>query len=184
MLPKHCKTLFGPRYALLRREFIDRKPRDRIEERCERILVFWGGTDPVNMTETMFDALVDRRFKSQKFTVVMGANNSRKEKVIERARNTKNVKCLVQVDNMAQLMDESDLFFGAGGTVTWERCRLGLPSIVVSIADNQIESNKDLAEDGFTRYLGHFDQITVSDMKNALGSMIETHFQHPFRGKI
>ena len=48
------------------------------------------------------------------------------------------MSCLVvDVQNMAQIMKESDLAIGAAGTTTWERCCLGLPSILIVQAENQ-----------------------------------------------
>ena len=38
---------------------------------------------------------------------------------------------------MAELISKCDLAIGAAGTTAWERCCLGLPSIIITIADNQ-----------------------------------------------
>ena len=38
---------------------------------------------------------------------------------------------------MAELMADSDFSIGAAGSTSWERCALGVPSILVSIAENQ-----------------------------------------------
>ena len=43
-------------------------------------------------------------------------------------------------------MLNSDLFIGAGGTTTWERLYMGLPSIVTIISDDQKESTELLSE--------------------------------------
>ena len=43
------------------------------------------------------------------------------------------------VTAMAKLMAEADLAIGAGGTTTWERCCLGLPAVLLIVADNQRE---------------------------------------------
>lgn len=44
-----------------------------------------------------------------------------------------------QIDYMADLMQKADLSIGAGGSTTWERCYLGLPSLCIITADNQRE---------------------------------------------
>jgi spore coat polysaccharide biosynthesis predicted glycosyltransferase SpsG len=51
---------------------------------------------------------------------------------------------LIDVKNMAQLMSESDLSIGSAGGSSWERCCLGLPSIIVVSADNQVEISNNL----------------------------------------
>ena len=49
---------------------------------------------------------------------------------------------------MAELMAEADLAIGAGGTATWERCCLGLPTISFCVAENQRKQIADAAEVG------------------------------------
>jgi hypothetical protein len=65
-------------------------------------------------------------------------------------------------------MAEADLMVGGGGATTWERMCLGLPAIVISIADNQIQVNKSLAAAGFIVYAGEIDTIRRFDLYDAL----------------
>ena len=67
------------------------------------------------------------------------------------------------INNMADLMLEADLAFGAGGTTSWERCCLGLPSIVVSLANNQDDITRVLAAVNAIHFLGNKKQVN-SDM--------------------
>ena len=68
-----------------------------------------------------------------------------------------------------------------GGTVTWEKCVLGLPSLVVSTADNQLNnltklhrlgahismgSNKYLTSDNVKRHLLNLDIAALTSMSN------------------
>jgi spore coat polysaccharide biosynthesis predicted glycosyltransferase SpsG len=46
---------------------------------------------------------------------------------------------LVGVNAMGQLMSDSDLCIGAAGATSWERCCLGLPTIICVLAANQRE---------------------------------------------
>jgi predicted glycosyltransferase len=50
--------------------------------------------------------------------------------------------------NIARLMTNADIAIGAGGTTTWERCCLGLPTIVLGLADNQVWASRILDEFG------------------------------------
>jgi spore coat polysaccharide biosynthesis predicted glycosyltransferase SpsG len=52
---------------------------------------------------------------------------------------------------MAQLMFEADLAVGAGGSTSWERCCLGLPTLLYVTADNQKEIAKNLEKLGAVR---------------------------------
>ena len=49
---------------------------------------------------------------------------------------------------MAELMLNADLAIGAGGSTSWERCCLGLPTLLCVLADNQRNSAESLEELG------------------------------------
>ena len=72
---------------------------------------------------------------------------------------------------MAELMNAADLMLGAGGTTTWERCYLGLPSLVTAIADNQVQICKDCHVAGLIDYLGFYDVVSEQDIAERLLEM-------------
>ena len=51
---------------------------------------------------------------------------------------------LLTVSNIAEVMADYDIAIGAGGGTTWERCCLGMPSLVTTLATNQSEIVKTL----------------------------------------
>jgi len=57
-------------------------------------------------------------------------------------------KVMVNVSDMAQLMADSDLAIGAAGATSWERCCLGLPTVLVVLAENQRLIARGLREAG------------------------------------
>ena len=69
---------------------------------------------------------------------------------------------------MAELMANADLCLGAGGTTTWERCFLGLPTLVTSVAENQMEICRDCAEKGYIYYLGRWDKVSEADIAGTI----------------
>jgi RimJ/RimL family protein N-acetyltransferase len=73
---------------------------------------------------------------------------------------------------MAERMRRADLFIGAGGSTTWERMALGLPGIVIAVADNQIAISEALAQDGYQVYLGASHQVSVDSIRDALAVMM------------
>jgi UDP-2,4-diacetamido-2,4,6-trideoxy-beta-L-altropyranose hydrolase len=147
-VPEHCQLLLGPRYALLREEF--RTLRDKVKVRdgdVKKILVFFGGVDYGNYTSLAIQALAELNIEV-KVDVVIGAQHPNQEDV-KIACNNHGFSYHVQTDRMAELMVNADLAIGAGGTASWERCCLGLPSIVICIAVNQRKMIVDGAEAGF-----------------------------------
>jgi UDP-2,4-diacetamido-2,4,6-trideoxy-beta-L-altropyranose hydrolase len=148
-VPAHCQQLLGPRYALLRDEF--RKLREQVKPRTgkvKRILVFFGGVDAGNYTGVAVDALAGLDIKGVDVDVVIGAQHPYRPQ-IEAACATQRYACHVQTTRMAELMAAADLAIGAGGSATWERCCLGLPTLSICVAANQQKQIADAAQEGF-----------------------------------
>jgi UDP-2,4-diacetamido-2,4,6-trideoxy-beta-L-altropyranose hydrolase len=149
LVPHSCTKLLGPKYALLRKEF--RKARKNLSLRSgevKRVLVFFGGTDPDNITRLAIEALSNPDLLHLQVDVVIGAQNPNRVAVEKVIQDRPGTSLHIQASNMAQLMSKADLAIGAGGSATWERLYLGLPSIVIPIAKNQIPSAKDLCHVG------------------------------------
>lgn len=159
LVPGHCVQMLGPNYVLLREEFLQavNEPRVRTGE-INNILVFFGGTDPTGETIKTLEAFQELTIPEIEINVVVGESNPKRYEIEQMCKGMSNVKFYCQVSNMADLMWKADLAIGAGGSTTWERCLLGLPTIVVIIADNQREVTQAVAKHGSVIYLGeHFD---------------------------
>ena len=137
IVPRHCQLLLGPRYALLREEF--RQLRKQVKPRTgpvKRIFIFFGGVDSDNYTGRAIESLVNISIHELYVDVVIGSQHPCREQ-IEATCARHGFICHVQTSRMAELMTAADLAILAGGTVTWERCCLGLPAVVVITAENQ-----------------------------------------------
>lgn len=168
-----CKKLLGPRYVLLRPEFLQARSRLRQRDgQVKRILVFFGGGDPDNLTATAVEAIQALLQPDIATDVVVGASNPHASSIEDYCNRVSNTSFHLQVSNMAELTEASDLALCAGGSTTWERCFLGLPSITVVVADNQESTTVDIAREGAIRYLGWADQLDKSDYVKALREMI------------
>ncbi len=170
-VPEHCQLLLGPRYALLREEF--RFLREQIKPRTgevKRILVFFGGVDADNYTSFAIQALAELKCKQQ-VDVVIGAQHPKREQVQQICVECGYV-CHVQTTRMAELMGEADLAISAGGTATWERCCLGLPTITLCLAENQRKQIADAAEAGLL-YAPISEQNLIEVIRDHVNSILE-----------
>lgn len=172
-LPSHCQRLLGPRYALLRPEYAEfRKIRASREGKVQRVLVFFGGTDVANATGTALEALMAPEFRELHVDVVVGASNPHRG-VIERQVSQRPFTALHEPrPHLADLMALADLALGAGGATTWERLCLGLPSLVVSIAENQVPACGSLGSSGYIEYLGPISGIGSEQIRLGLLAMM------------
>lgn len=135
-VPNDCQTLLGPHFALLRPEF--RELRKSIRQRngiISKVLVSFGGVDVNNYTEPVIQAL-SRIEGIQSVDIVIGDQHPFKKEIINKCANY-NFKLHIQTEKIAELITRSDFAIGASGSTTWERCCLGLPSLVIPIAENQ-----------------------------------------------
>lgn len=149
LVPVLCRRLLGPRYALLRSEFIRERTKKPVHTgKVNRLLVFLGGSDPGNYTSIALDALDLIKKRRFQVDVVVGSINVHRGDIERRCREMPDVRFHCDVLDMASLLAASDLVIGAGGTNTWERACLGLPSIVIAVAPNQRVQTAAMAELG------------------------------------
>ncbi len=169
----HTKLLLGTKYVLLRREFLKYKDLKReMHRRARKILVFMGGADPTNETGKVLKALKLLNRDDVAVDVVIGASNPFKDEIITMAKQIPHVTCHFDVNNMAELMSSADMGIGAGGTSTWERCCIGLPSIIMVLADNQKKIAEELEKEGVVVNLGWHEEVTEMDIRDAAQSLL------------
>lgn len=168
LVPPHCRLFLGPEYLILRPEFYEAKKVAKVRNgEVRRILIFFGASDPTNETEKVLKALKKIHTDSFEIDIVVGSANRRREKIQEMCYEM-NMHFHCQIDYIATLMANADLSIGAGGVTMWERCFLGLPSIVTIVADNQKESVKDAVDYGAIWSLGHYMHVNISSYVDIL----------------
>jgi len=174
-----CTRLLGPRYALLRPEFAD--ARAKMKPRAgpvRRVLVFFGGSDPANVTGRALEALSAPEFGHLDVDAVVGITNPHRADIERQIAARPRTTLHVQVDNIAQIMARADLAVGAGGSTTWERLSLGLPSLVVTIAENQSRLTEDLHTEGLLTWIGGVDTVGAREIRQALDDAIDRSAKH------
>lgn len=162
LVPEGCFRLIGPAFALLRPDFAARRAESLARRRVphwRRLLITMGGIDKDDATGAMLQTVAGLEFpEGFAIDVVMGAQAPHIGKVRqEAARLPVPVTVHVDVADMAGLMAGADLAIGAAGGTSWERCCLGLPTLMLVLADNQARSASALADSGAAILLGRFD---------------------------
>lgn len=142
LVPADCRLLCGSNYALLRPEFAALRPyslQRRARPALRELLITMGGVDMHNATGQVLQALRTCHLPADcRITVVLGATAPWLDEVKRLAQDMPlPTRVRVGISDMAQLMADSDLAIGAAGATSWERCCLGLPSIVLNAAENQ-----------------------------------------------
>jgi UDP-2,4-diacetamido-2,4,6-trideoxy-beta-L-altropyranose hydrolase len=168
-----CTKFLGPNYALLRNEFSEtRKLLPSRSGEVKRVFVFLGGVDSENLSAKVLEALSTPELAHLAVDIVIGKQNPNRKELDKLVAVRDRTTLHVQIQNIAELMGRADLAVGAGGSTTWERLCLGLPTIVIAVAENQISPSKSLHQEGIVSLIGDQKNIHVDDIRKSLSEMI------------
>lgn len=146
LVPDHCRLLFGISYVPLRPGFQENRRQlssGRIRKNATRILVNLGGAPDRSVLDRVLSASA-----SLDATVAIDLMIASEDLARDVERQFTDVTIHVNVDNPVSLIDAADIAFGAAGVSAWERCCLGLPGIVLILAENQRPGALTLSESG------------------------------------
>jgi UDP-2,4-diacetamido-2,4,6-trideoxy-beta-L-altropyranose hydrolase len=169
LVPASCTILVGSDYALLRDQFAKQRFFSREKERSfppQNIMINVGGTDPQNITKTIIYGLQLSGYACHLHVVggEVGPNLDNLGLQISKYKN---------VENMASLYAMADLAIGAAGTSSWERCCLGLPTLLLVTAANQLPNTRSLIAARAVSYLGDADGLTPESISNSVSKLFE-----------
>jgi len=132
------RFLLGTKYVLLRKEFLTgNRPPHNISRIARKILVTLGGSDPDNVTLNIINAVKTIDPGDTEVTVVIGGKNPHVDLIYQSVKDLPNITLIQNTGDMPGLMAWADIAISAGGSTCWELLFMGVPSIVISIADNQ-----------------------------------------------
>ncbi len=178
LVPEGCTLLCGSIYALLRPEFAALRSYSlhrRAQPKLKHLLITMGGVDKDNVTAKVLSALRSCPLPDGcEITVVMGATPPWLEAVHQQAQTMPwPTSVLSGASNMAQLMADSDLAIGAAGGTSWERCCLGLPTIMLVLAENQSAVAHGLAKAGAAVVL-EFNDSFVPQLVSSIADILDS----------
>ena len=180
LVPEICRILTGTSYALLRTEFSSLREGALKKRECfegiNSIVVSLGGGDQMHLLEDIFSGI-------EKFVRTLSTNHSIPNSVLCRVVlgsaaseflpylpqvNGLQWELLRNVGNMAELLHDADVVIGAAGTSAWERCTLGVPSLMLVVADNQELVARALVNKGAALMMKSPYDISVAEGLEAL----------------
>jgi spore coat polysaccharide biosynthesis predicted glycosyltransferase SpsG len=158
--------LLGGKYALLRDEFQNTTPIE-IRKTAKRILVCFGGSDPNEFTEFAVKALQSMEVE---IVTVLGPyakpSNSLKDLVY------KNVRLLRDPVSMAEVMKSCDIALTGAGSMLYELASLGMPTLTISQADNQLLAASYFSRKGLAKNLGNWSSVSAKLIQDEVASLI------------
>jgi UDP-2,4-diacetamido-2,4,6-trideoxy-beta-L-altropyranose hydrolase len=174
MVGESCALMLGPAYAMLHPSFRER--RRSVQPRSgpvRRILISFGGSDRDNLTGRALGAILGFRRADVRVDVVIGAAHPAAAELREQIAGHPNLAIHSNLPTLAPLMSEADLAIGAAGTTSWERLCLGLPSVIVTQADNQRAIAEELHRRDLARLVAGDHKATEESFAAALAPLLE-----------
>ena len=163
-VPDSCIILTGVRYVLLRPEFARLREyslQRRKKAALKHLLISMGGIDKENITCKILQTLKQCNLPVNcRISIVTGISTSWFEEIKVKAKELPwPTEIMTNVTDMARLMAESDLAIGAAGGSSWERCCLGVPTIMLVLAENQQTIAATLAQEKAVMLLNRIGQL-------------------------
>ena len=174
-VPKNSKFLLGPSFASLRDLFFLNRfsALESKQDIVENIFISAGASDPLGITELFVEAICLTNYR-KRLSIVLGSNNKLSSKSKRLLKNNNiDFKAYSSVVDIANIMSSSDIALGASGNSSWERCCLGIPSVIFEIASNQNKNAKYLENVGAAINLGKPQDLSVSDVSIVIQKIID-----------
>jgi UDP-2,4-diacetamido-2,4,6-trideoxy-beta-L-altropyranose hydrolase len=172
--------LLSTKYCLLRTEFanVPTLVADVVHRSdCFRLVISMGGTDPQNITESILDALnLNSWSVDLVVTVILGGQSPGLSRVLDKCKTLGfEVNCVIDAENLADILAGAHLAIGGAGTSAWERCAVGLPTLFIICADNQEMVAAQISKRGAAINLGRYEDLNM----DTIAPMIIDLMQRP-----
>lgn len=177
ILPE-TQLLLGCQYALLRREFwpwrdsLPKRIRTLEHNQLLQVLVTLGGSDPHNVTLRLLAAL--KEISQVKVDVVIGGSNPHSEALHTWSKDQGDLVTMhSNVTNMPDLMATADLAISAGGSTCWELSLMGIPAILIVLAENQRLVAEKLSDLNVATNLGWYEQVSCEEIVKSVTQFLK-----------
>ena len=165
----NATALLGADFAILRKEFRDqriRHARTATSRKVPRVLISMGSTDPYNATRVVL-ADVEQLSIPAEFTVLLRKDAPFFHQIEQRiSASSKTISLADGTGDMASLVTQHDAAIGTPSVSALERACLGVPQILLEVADNQALAAAGLAQAGAAIRLGqlsHYEPGLIND---------------------
>jgi len=169
------RLLLGTRYVLLSREFRRRKGGEReIPAIARKVLVTMGGGDPDNVTLKVVRALKQVPIARLEATIIIGPANPHLQTVEEEIDDHPNFRIVTNATHMPELLAWADVAVSAGGSTCWEMAFMGLPNLLIILADNQAEVAARLHDQGLSVNMGWHKNVCATDIATVISNLMKS----------
>jgi len=182
------RRLLGTRYVLLRPEFLAwRDWQHEVSHVARKVLVTLGGSDPDNVTLKVIQALQQVGVPELDAKIIVGPANPHLNTLCRAIESLNgHMQLLTTVTNMPELMAWADMAISAAGSTCWELAFMGLPSVLLLLAENQCAGAKELSKRGVALNLGWHGQVEpaqIAQVVTELSASVRTRTEMASQGQ-
>jgi len=174
-VPASTRLLLGPRYALLRRQFRETRAAATAPPATSYILVLIGGTDPHQWSLRLARSLLQTLPAPFEIVVIVGPATSARAELEQLAQKQPRLCIKYQPADLPQVMAGATLAISGAGVTTYELACLGVPSLLLIVADNQRQNAAALGRLGIARVLGWHEDWQAEGIAEQAAALLEKH---------
>ncbi|MCD9022315.1 UDP-2,4-diacetamido-2,4,6-trideoxy-beta-L-altropyranose hydrolase [Cohnella silvisoli] len=174
---KQTNMLLGLNYLMLRPSFSNLKGQYLIENRVNRILLTFGGSDEYNLTRHFCEWLNEFETFNLKISLVLGSHYQFKQELFEYLDKPSlhEYKVYHNVKAMADLLIQQDIVICAGGSTMYELACLGIPACPVITAENQRELVETFGRYGACEALGDVQSLSKPLFQQSFHKLVSSN---------
>ena len=174
LVSSKCKLMLGPKFSLLRKDFSTPpiSPKKSSVKKTPCIFISMGATDENNLTTPILKTLLHIAPQAN-VDILLSNGAPHIKKVKEICAKLGNVKLHVNVPNPVKIMSNATFAIGTTGINLWERCALGLPSIIFAVAENQLLNASYVVKHGGGILAGSSSKIDRDILANSILKIIQ-----------
>lgn len=130
------KVLAGSQYSMIRNDILSSRRLEpwKFNSITPHILCVMGGSDPTGTIIPICEAL---KGIDSDFTATVVCSPQWRSDVDKLTEGNLRITVIEPTIQMGALYSQSDIVVSAAGSSAWEICTLGIPSLLIAVADNQ-----------------------------------------------
>lgn len=169
------RFILGSKYTIIRDEFTEISPK-QIKQKVQNAFITAGGSDSWGLVPSIIRCFEKAGLiENINLDVVIGPAFKNIEQITDKYRRLKNVRLHINVESMSEIMSQSDIAITAGGSTVYELALLGIPSIIIATADNQLMLVDKMMRMAAAHFIGYVADLTDEQIINALDRTINDY---------
>ena len=174
IINKENKLFLGPKYYILNPIFRKFEESKRFfQSKQKKILISMGGGDPKNLTIKITKAIINLE-DIHLIIILGGLFKNYKEIESLKNENPRKITIYYNINNMPELMFESDIIIGTGGNISFEAAYMGVPGILINQIELQNQNGIRYEQKGIFKNGGLGENLLELDIRNLVMHLIRS----------